>query len=108
MCFSKLTTVYLAALECSYASQEHKSNFQKKLVIFFKHLGFCMVWNFFLKFCFVFRDRVSLCSPGCPEIHFVDQAGLKFRDPPASVSRVLELKACGPTAQREPLSNVYH
>ena len=28
-------------------------------------------------FClFVFRDRVSLCSPGCPGTHFVDQAGL--------------------------------
>jgi hypothetical protein len=23
-----------------------------------------------------FRDRVSLCSPGCPGTHFVDQAGL--------------------------------
>ena len=35
---------------------------------------------FFILFCFVFRDRVSLCSPGCPEIHSVDQAGLKLRD----------------------------
>ncbi|EDL24724.1 interleukin 17 receptor D [Mus musculus] len=24
----------------------------------------------------VFRDRVSLCSPGCPGTHSVDQAGL--------------------------------
>jgi hypothetical protein len=24
-------------------------------------------------------DRVSLCSPGCPGTHFVDQAGLKLR-----------------------------
>jgi hypothetical protein len=23
----------------------------------------------------VFQDRVSLYSPGCPETHFVDQAG---------------------------------
>jgi hypothetical protein len=28
-------------------------------------------------FCFVFQDRVSLYSPGCPGTHFVDQAGLK-------------------------------
>ena len=29
------------------------------------------------------QDRVSLCSPGCPGIHFVDQAGLELRNPPA-------------------------
>jgi hypothetical protein len=39
---------------------------------------------------FFFRDRVSLCSPGCPGTHFVDQAGLKLRNPPASASRVLD------------------
>jgi hypothetical protein len=45
----------------------------------------------------VFRDRVSLCSPGCPGTHFVDQAGLELRNPPASASRVLGLKACATT-----------
>jgi hypothetical protein len=30
-----------------------------------------------------FQDRVSLCSPGCPETHSVDQVGLKLRDPSA-------------------------
>ena len=34
----------------------------------------------------VFRDRVSLCSPGCPETHSVDQAGLELKDQPALVS----------------------
>jgi hypothetical protein len=47
-------------------------------------------------FCF-FRDRVSLCSPGCPGTHFVDQAGLELRNPPASASQVLGLKACTTT-----------
>jgi hypothetical protein len=42
----------------------------------------------------VFRDRVSLYSPGCPGTHFVDQAELELRNPPASASRVLGLKAC--------------
>jgi hypothetical protein len=42
----------------------------------------------------VFRDRVSLCSFGCLGTHFVDQAGLELRNPPASASRVLRLKAC--------------
>jgi hypothetical protein len=41
-----------------------------------------------------FQDRVSLYSPGCPGTHFVDQAGLELRNPPASASRVLGLKAC--------------
>jgi hypothetical protein len=31
-----------------------------------------------------FRDRVSLYSPGYPGTHFVDQAGLKLRNQPAS------------------------
>jgi hypothetical protein len=34
----------------------------------------------------VFRDRVSLCSPGCPGTQSVDQADLELRNPPASVS----------------------
>jgi hypothetical protein len=45
----------------------------------------------------VFRDRVSLCSLGCPGTHFVDQAGLELRNPPASATRVLGLKACTTT-----------
>jgi hypothetical protein len=54
-------------------------------------LTFCLfglVW-----FGFVFWDRVSLCSPGCPGTHSVDQAGLELRNLPASASRVLGLKA---------------
>jgi hypothetical protein len=42
-----------------------KSYFLQQSCLFF-------VW---LVGCF-FQDRVSLCSPGCPETHFVDQAGL--------------------------------
>jgi hypothetical protein len=52
----------------------------------------------FVLFCFVFWDRVSLCSPGCPGIHFVDQPGLELRNPPASASQALESKACATTA----------
>jgi hypothetical protein len=49
-------------------------------------------------FVFVFfRDRVSLYRAGCPGTHFVDQAGLELRNPPASASRVLGLKACATT-----------
>jgi hypothetical protein len=55
------------------------------------------IFFFFFFFFLVFRDRVSLYSPGCPGTHSVDQAGLKLRNPPASASRVLGLKACATT-----------
>jgi hypothetical protein len=47
--------------------------------------------NFF----FFFRGRVSLCSPGCPGTHSVDQAVFELRNLPAS--QVLGLKACATT-----------
>jgi hypothetical protein len=40
----------------------------------FSFLLFCFVFFFFF-----FQDRVSLCSPGCPGTHSVDQAGLKLK-----------------------------
>jgi hypothetical protein len=66
----------------------------------FVSLGFlfvCLVGWLVFVFVFVFRDRVSLYSPGCPGTHFVDQAGLKLRNSPASASQVLGLKACAIT-----------
>jgi hypothetical protein len=54
---------------------------------------------FLLLLLLVFRDRVSLCSPGCVGTHSVDQASLKLRNPPASASQVLGLKACTTTAR---------
>ncbi|GAB1286107.1 Protein transport protein sec16 [Apodemus speciosus] len=38
------------------------------------------------------KNRVSLCSPGCPGTHSVDQAGLELRNLPASAYRVLGLQ----------------
>jgi hypothetical protein len=50
----------------------------------------CLFVCLFGVFCFLFfQDRVSLYSPGCPGTHFVDQAGLELRNPPASASQVL-------------------
>ena len=56
---------------------------------------FCFIYLFC--FFFFFRDRVSLCSPGCSGTHSVDQVGLELRDLPASASQVLRLKACTTT-----------
>jgi hypothetical protein len=33
----------------------------------------------FFCFCLFYWNRVSLCSPGCPGTHSVDQAGLELR-----------------------------
>jgi hypothetical protein len=54
---------------------------------------------FILFFFFCFFETVSLCSPGCPGTHAVDQAGLELRNLPASASQVLGLKACRHHAQ---------
>lgn len=43
------------------------------------------------------RDRASLCIPGCPGTHSLDQAGL--RDWLSSASRVLGLNACATIAR---------
>jgi hypothetical protein len=48
--------------------------------------------------CLFFRDRVFLCSPGCPGTHSVDQFGLELRNPSASASQVLGLQAFDTTA----------
>jgi hypothetical protein len=52
---------------------------------FLVFLGF-LVWFGLVWFGLVwfFRDRVSRYSPGCPGIHFVDQAGLELRNLPVS------------------------
>ncbi|GAB1293583.1 Enkurin domain-containing protein 1 [Apodemus speciosus] len=50
---------------------------------------------------------VSLCSPGCPGTHSVDQAGLELRNPPASASQVLGLKACTTTTTTAWLQSIF-
>jgi hypothetical protein len=67
--------------------------------------GFFFVCLFFV----FFRDRVPLCSPGCPGTHLVDQAGLELRNSSVSASQVLGLKACATTAQWQVhFLNIYH
>jgi hypothetical protein len=70
------------------------SFFENSLLSSFLQL--LIVLFIFILFYF-FRDWVSLYSPGCPGTHFVDQAGLELRNPPAYASQVLGLKACATT-----------
>jgi hypothetical protein len=51
-----------------------------------------------LFFCFGFEAGFLCVALGCPGTHSVDQAGLELRNPPASASQVLGLKACATTA----------
>lgn len=43
----------------------------------------------------VFQNRISLCGPRCAGTCFVDQAGMKLRDLPASAFQTVVLK-CAP------------
>jgi hypothetical protein len=85
----------------NYSFEVGKSVLRHQQIVLFAHLhmlsefGHC---SFCFCFCF-FGDRVSLCSPGCPGTHSVDQAGLELRNPPASASRMLGLKACATNAR---------
>jgi hypothetical protein len=54
-------------------------------------------FSFFFFFFFFGFSRQGFS--GCPGTHSVDQAGLELRNPPASASQVLGLKACATTAQ---------
>jgi hypothetical protein len=38
------------------------------------------VFSFFFFFFFLSQNRVSLCSPGCPRTHYLDQTGLKLTE----------------------------
>jgi hypothetical protein len=50
--------------------------------------------RFFIFFCF-FKTGFLCVALAVLELNFVDQAGLELRNPPASASRVLGLKAKG-------------
>lgn len=49
-----------------------------------------------IKLFFFFKDRVSLCSPGCPGTLCRPSCPQTHRDPPASAFWVLGLKVCAP------------
>ncbi|GAB1293587.1 Translin-associated factor X-interacting protein 1 [Apodemus speciosus] len=52
-------------------------------------------------------QRVSLCSPGCPGTHSVDQAGLELRNPPASASQSAGIKVVHHHCLAEPYREIF-
>jgi hypothetical protein len=83
-------------LSASKDEEKHKqSSILLAVVAFFAFPAI----DFFGKGGLGFRNRVSLY--GCPGTHFVDQAGLELRNPPASASQVLGLKVCAITTSAE-------
>jgi hypothetical protein len=59
----------------------------------------CCCYFLFVFLLFVFLRQGFSVYPWLSWNYFVDQAGLELRNPPASASQVLELKACATTAQ---------
>ena len=53
----------------------HRHHGLWSIALVFLLMLFCFCWFV----CFFSQDMVSLCSPGYPETHFVDQAGLEQR-----------------------------
>jgi hypothetical protein len=53
----------------------------------------------FLKLIYFFETKFLCVTLACPVTHSVDQGGLELRNPPASASQMLGLKACATTAQ---------
>jgi hypothetical protein len=62
--------------------------------ISYKNIFSIVVPSFFF---FPLKTEFLCVAPGCPGTHFVDQAGLELRNPPASASRVLGLKVSATT-----------
>jgi hypothetical protein len=61
-------------------------------------LFFVLGFFFFFFFFLVFEVGFLCIALAVLELtHFVDQAGLKLRNPPASASKMLGLKACATT-----------
>lgn len=48
-----------------------------------------MKWKAFMLFIFYFLGRVYYYGPSCPETYYIEQAGIQFRNHPASASQVL-------------------
>ena len=96
-----LVIITLFRVKGPWKQQQPETSFQDICHFFSLDLWiyFLFIYLFILVLVLVFRVRVSLCSPGSPGTHFVDQDGLEFRNLPTSASQVLGLKECATTAR---------
>lgn len=73
--------------------------FSQSPATFFPECSLIFLLFWFFVFCFSGQDFTVLYIPGCPGSHSLDQADLWIhRDPLASTSQALGLKACPTTA----------
>ena len=75
------------------------NQFKSVCIVYKLTSAFVVVVVFVCFVCLLFQDRLPLYSPGCPRTRYVYQAGLELRNPPASASQVVGLKACAITAR---------
>jgi hypothetical protein len=102
------THIYICIYVCIYVYVYIDILFMYLCIMYYLFMYVCMyvcmylfiyLFIYLLVLVLVFRDRVSLYSPGCPGTRSVDQVGLGLRNLPASASQVLGLKACATTAR---------
>ena len=84
-------------LSCSYLYQRNAQAFLWAPMLVRPHCSYHSKDS-----CF---ETVSLCSPGWPGTHYVNQAGLKLTDLPASTSQVLGVKAKATTSGRTQMNH---
>ena len=66
-----------------------------------QNLGTTMMdYSCFFCFCFVFQDKVSLCSPKCSGPNKVHQASLELRDKPSSLPKCWDERQEATTSQK--------
>jgi hypothetical protein len=81
--------VYVCVCVCVCVRERERERERNTLIS-----GVILIWGvyYILPMFLFFPDRVSLCSPGHPGTHSVDQAGPELRNSPASASQVLGIK----------------
>jgi hypothetical protein len=84
--YFKIPLQLLKNISCIRQSRKCKYNVVDIYAVLINSLPVSQSLSLSLSLSLVFQDRVSLYSPGCPGTHFVDQAGLELRNPPASAS----------------------
>lgn len=69
--------------------------------VMFKYLSIIFIC-LFACFIYLFKDRASLCGPGCPGALYIEQTGLHLTDSPVSLLPNAGIKGLCHSAQLHP------